>query len=85
MLTGRLRDSGHLEKGLKRYAINIIWDAANPDNGYIYAKRQYQEVFQHIDGRYAAEWMDRAVNENPQKYVYLVTLVIRREIAKHVR
>lgn len=82
LLTGALRDSGHLEKDLKSYVITLIWNAENPDNGYIYAEKQYKEVLQHINGRFAAEWVKKAVDENPQKYTRIVALIVRRELAR---
>jgi len=81
ILTGALRDSGHIEKisNTKSFAKILIWDVASKDNGYIYAKKQYTEVLQHINGIYAAEWLEKAVNENPYKYTRILTLFIRRE------
>lgn len=85
MLTGRLRDSGHIaevKKQLFNYSVKLVWDAANPGNGYIYAARQYNEVFNHVDGRYAAKWVDQVLNANPDRYTMLVarymTIGLRR-------
>lgn len=85
ILTGRLRDSGHLVKKENRYIIDIIYDAANPKNDYIYAEKQYKEVLQHIDGFYRAEWIDKAINENPYKYVYLTGIYLFKRLTKDVR
>lgn len=71
MLTGRLRDSGHLE-ALEGYAFQLVWDAANLKNGYVYARRQYEEIFNHVDGRYAAKWVENAVKDNRRRYTDIV-------------
>jgi hypothetical protein len=85
MLTGRLRDSGRTEEiksQLFNYSVKLIWDAANPLNGYVYAARQYHEVFNHVDGRYAAKWVERVLIANPDRYTMLVarymTIGLRR-------
>lgn len=70
MLTGALRDSGRVEQ-LEDYAFMLVWDAANPDNGYIYASKQYDEVLQHVDGRYAAKWVRRVLSNNKDYYLLL--------------
>ena len=74
MLTGRLRDSGHVEdfkRALNNYAFKVVWDAANPATSYIYAAKQHDEILQHVDGRYAAKWVDNVLKNNPDRYVML--------------
>lgn len=68
LLTGRLRDSGRVEE-LERYTFKLIWDAANPKSNFIYAEVQYKKVLNHIDGRYAAKWVEKTFNSNRQFYV----------------
>lgn len=81
MLTGALRDSGRVEK-LKRLAYRLIWDAANPINGFVYAERQHEEVFQHVDGKYAAEWVTRTLKANKGRYTFLAARFMESELAK---
>lgn len=81
MLTGKLRDSGRL-KHLQNYAFVLIWDAANPVNGYVYAERQYSEVFQHVDGRYAAKWVKKTVKNNPWRYSFLAEYYYKIELER---
>lgn len=68
LLTGRLRDSGKVVQELEDFAYSVVWDAANPKNGYVYAEIQYDRVLQHVDGRYAAKWVEKVFRENPDKY-----------------
>ena len=89
MLTGRLRDSGKVLKikdNLKKYAYQLIWDAANPKNKFVYAKRQYSEVFQHVDGKYASKWVERTLKANPDRYIFLcaryTTIALNRSFRK---
>lgn len=75
MLTGALRDSGHVTKlitGLQNYAYQLIWNATNASNNFIYAERQYFGVFQHVDGKYAARWVEKVLQANPDRYIMLV-------------
>lgn len=81
VLTGRLRDSGHIEQ-LEDYAFKLVWDAANPRNGYVYAAKQYDEVLQHVDGRYAAEWVEKVLRANKGRYTYLASRYIAIELQK---
>jgi hypothetical protein len=85
MLTGALRDSAHKEKltqELHNYAFKLIWDAANPLSGYVYAARQYSEVLQHVDGRYAAKWVENAVRKNPERYSFLCARFLRIALSR---
>ncbi len=82
LLTGKLRDSGHLEQQLKDYAFVLIWDAANPINGYVYVQKQYEEVLQHVDGRYAAEWVEKTLDANEGRYTFLAARFVRSELQK---
>lgn len=84
MLTGALRDSGHVEQ-LTNYAVKIVWDAANPLNGFIYAEKQYEEVLQHVDGKYAAEWIKRTLDANPGRYKFLANLFVGFELERALR
>jgi len=79
MLTGKLRDSGRIEK-LENYAFQLVWDAANL--GFMYAKRQYEEIFQHVDGRYAAEWVKKTLDANPNRYQFMASMFVKSELAK---
>lgn len=81
MLTGRLRDSGHLV-ALEQYAFQLIWDAANPTNDYKYARIQYEKVLQHVDGRYACKWIDRVMRDNPDRYVWIANQAITAEMQR---
>lgn len=83
MLTGALRDSGHVV-ALQNYAFRLVWDAANIKNGYVYAQRQYEEVFQHVDGRYAAMWVENVLGANPGRYTYLASRFVQTEIEKEL-
>lgn len=72
LLTGKLRDSGKIEKMLENFAFKLVWDASNLSNNYSYAQRQYQEVLQHIDGKYAAKWVEKTFENNRQYYLTLL-------------
>ena len=80
MLTGALRDSGHLEESHKDYAVALVWDAANPASGYIYAERQYSEILQHVDGLYAAKWVERTLRDNPGRYAMVAARGMSRAL-----
>lgn len=84
MLTGRLRDSGRVQQ-LENYAFRVIWDAANPRSGYVYAQRQYKEVLRHVDGKYAAQWIDRVLRENPGRYVNIAARIAQAEMERLLR
>lgn len=71
MLTGKLRDSGKVQM-LQDYAFKLVWDAANIRSGYIYAEIQYRKILQHIDGRYAAKWVEKTLQANQGRYEFLV-------------
>lgn len=81
MLTGALRDSGRVED-LENLAFRLIWDAANPANNYVYARKQYEEVLQHVDGRYAARWVEKVFRANPLRYLNLAALYMEFELAR---
>lgn len=75
MLTGALRDSGHVQflfESLKRYAAKLIWDVVDPQSNFRYAEIQYFEVLQHVDGKYAAKWVEKTLARNPDRYASLV-------------
>lgn len=80
--TGQLRDSGRVEEE-SLLAMRLIWDAAS-EKGFIYAQKQYSEVLNHIDGRYAAKWVEKAFNENQQKYLNIFFLSFNTGIAQQV-
>lgn len=83
LLTGALRDSGQIssvQRAMHNYAFSLVWNAANPRNSYIYATRQYEEVFQHVDGKYAAKWVSRTIDDNPGRYTFLVTRFLSTEL-----
>jgi len=79
LLTGKLRDSGHIEQ-LKDYAFKLVWDAANPVNDYVYAQKQYEDILQHVDGRYAAEWVKKTLENNQGRYIYLASRYMAVEL-----
>ena len=81
MLTGKLRDSGRISQ-LEYYAFQLIWDAANLKYGYVYAKKQYEEVLQHVDGKYAAKWIHRVLEANPGRYSYIATRLAEMELKR---
>ena len=81
MLTGRLRDSGHLV-ALEGYAFQLVWDAANPRDGYKYARIQYDKILQHVDGKYASQWVKRTMQDNPGRYVWIANRAIEAEILR---
>jgi len=81
MLSGALRDSGKVVY-LENFAFKLVWNAANPSNNYVYAKRQYEEVFQHVDGRYAAKWVEKTLAANPYRYTFLAAFRMRVEMQK---
>ncbi|MFH0814313.1 MAG: hypothetical protein V2A69_15970 [Pseudomonadota bacterium] len=81
MLTGRLRDSGRVEE-LENYAFKLVWDAANPKSGYIYAAYQHNKILQHVDGKYAAKWVSRTLEVNKGRYVMLANRLIEAELSR---
>lgn len=69
VLTGRLRDSGHTEgNALLDYTVKLVWDVMNPKNQFPYAPIQYDRVLNHVDGRYAAKWVENSLKINRGKY-----------------
>lgn len=84
MLTGKLRDSGHIERveDLKKYTFYLVWNAVNIKSGFSYAEVQYTKVLQHVDGRYAAEWLKKTLQANPGRYQFYASVFIRQELAK---
>ena len=81
MLSGKLRDSGRVI-ALQDFAFKLVWDAANPASGYVYAKKQYKDVLQHVDGRYAAKWVEKTLNANPDRYTFLAAFRMKIELQK---
>lgn len=87
LLTGRLRDSGHLthdeaNRQFKNYVAKVIWDAENPRNHFVYAKKQYEEILNHIDGRYAAEWAKKVLQINRVRYQVLLAINLKIEFSR---
>lgn len=74
VLTGRMKDSGGVVRnGPGDYTLG--WTAES-DEGFHYSERQYREAFTHVQGFFAAEWVDKAQEANPDKYIGLVAQVI---------
>jgi len=80
VLTGALKDSGEVVRnGPGDYILS--WSAKS-SSGFDYSQRQYNEVFQHVDGIFAARWVDRAQEANPGKYVGEIARVLSLAIAR---
>ena len=81
ILTGRLRDSSVIRSSGKT-SVQLAWTAGSGD-GFHYAEKQHEEVFHHVDGVFAARWVDKAIIENDrgQKYVRIVGDAVRVGIA----
>jgi hypothetical protein len=62
--TGKLRDSGHIEK--EKTTCTLVWDA-EAANGFQYGHIQYTEIFNHKDGRYRSQWVHKALENNQEK------------------
>jgi len=77
-----LRDSGHVEN-VRQTAKQVVWDAMSKNN-FVYAEIQHEKVLQHVDGKYAAKWVVRTINNNPERYTRIVTNVVRGYLERNV-
>ena len=78
--TGELRDSGEVTSdGQLLYVVG--WTAES-EGGFHYSERQYREAFTHVNGFFAAEWVDKAQEANPEKYVGIVAETIDLFLAR---